>query len=111
MYELGDSAPALHAECGARLAELGFDLLVTVGAEADPIAEGARARGLPGRSSISVESPEEAGKWLKKELCEGDVALLKASRGVHLERAWEQLEALRSAEGRRETGTPHGREV
>jgi len=36
-----------------------------------------------------VETPEEAGKWLAREVRAGDVVLLKASRGVRLERALE----------------------
>jgi UDP-N-acetylmuramoyl-tripeptide--D-alanyl-D-alanine ligase len=44
-----------------------------------------------------VETPELAGEWLRENLGEGDVVLLKASRGVKLERA---LEVLR---GRRES--------
>jgi UDP-N-acetylmuramoyl-tripeptide--D-alanyl-D-alanine ligase len=38
-----------------------------------------------------VETAEEAGAWLRSELREGDVALLKASRGVKLERALQEL--------------------
>ena len=36
-----------------------------------------------------VATPEEAGAWLKREVKPGDVVLLKASRGVRLERALE----------------------
>jgi UDP-N-acetylmuramoyl-tripeptide--D-alanyl-D-alanine ligase len=41
-----------------------------------------------------VETPEQAGEMLARELREGDAVLMKASRGVRLERA---LEALRLA--------------
>jgi UDP-N-acetylmuramoyl-tripeptide--D-alanyl-D-alanine ligase len=40
-----------------------------------------------------VETPEQAGEWLRENLREGDVVLLKASRGVKLERALEALGA------------------
>ena len=36
-----------------------------------------------------VPTPEEAGQWLRREVKPGDVVLLKASRGVRLERALE----------------------
>jgi UDP-N-acetylmuramoyl-tripeptide--D-alanyl-D-alanine ligase len=36
-----------------------------------------------------VNTPEEAGEWLKREVRPGDAVLLKASRGVGLERALE----------------------
>jgi len=38
-----------------------------------------------------VETPEEAGAWLKANLRPGDAVLLKASRGVKLERALASL--------------------
>ena len=98
MFELGPAAGSLHAQCGARLAELGFDWLVTVGDEARAIAEGALAQGFPVGRSIHVASPEEAGEWLRDQLGEGDLVLLKASRAVHLESAWERLQPLRAAE-------------
>jgi UDP-N-acetylmuramoyl-tripeptide--D-alanyl-D-alanine ligase len=94
MFELGPSADALHAQCGARVAELGFDLLVTVGEEARGLAHGAQDRGLPASRHIHLASPEDAGKWLKEHLVEGDVVLLKGSRGVRLEGVWEQLGSM-----------------
>ena len=36
-----------------------------------------------------VATPEEAGEWLAAKPATGDVVLLKASRGVKLERALE----------------------
>jgi len=91
MFELGPAAGSLHAQCGARLAELGFDWLITVGEEARAIAQGALSHGHPAERSIHVASPEEAGVWLRRELRDGDLVLLKASRAVHLESSWEQL--------------------
>lgn len=97
MFELGPAAESLHARCGSRLAELGFDWLITVGDEARAIAQGARSHGLPAERSIHVASPEQAGAWLQSELREGDLVLLKASRAVHLETAWEQLAPFRTS--------------
>ena len=42
-----------------------------------------------------VATPEEAGEWLARETRDGDVVLLKASRGVKLERAVEVWQARR----------------
>jgi UDP-N-acetylmuramoyl-tripeptide--D-alanyl-D-alanine ligase len=41
-----------------------------------------------------VATPEEAGTWLAQETRDGDVVLLKASRGVKLEKALEKLSAV-----------------
>jgi UDP-N-acetylmuramoyl-tripeptide--D-alanyl-D-alanine ligase len=40
-----------------------------------------------------VATPEEAGAWLARETQPGDAVLLKASRGVKLERALEAWQA------------------
>jgi UDP-N-acetylmuramoyl-tripeptide--D-alanyl-D-alanine ligase len=52
------------------------------------------AAGQEGVSAIFVETPQEAGNWLKRNSRAGDVVLLKASRGVKLERALGALEGL-----------------
>ena len=47
-----------------------------------------------GQRAEFVATPEEAGEWLAREARDGDVVLLKASRGVKLERRsskWKEL--------------------
>jgi UDP-N-acetylmuramoyl-tripeptide--D-alanyl-D-alanine ligase len=44
-----------------------------------------------------VATPEEAGEWLVRETQAGDVVLLKASRGVKLERALETVVSHQSS--------------
>ena len=51
-----------------------------------------------GAKALFVETPEEAGEWLAKELRPGDAVLLKASRGVKLERALEKVKQLQGVE-------------
>jgi UDP-N-acetylmuramoyl-tripeptide--D-alanyl-D-alanine ligase len=70
----------------------GIDLVVGVRGEAASIVEGAKSTGA---EAIFVPTPEEAGAWLQENLRAGDAVLLKASRGVRLERA---LEVLQQAE-------------
>ncbi len=53
---------------------------------AQAIVEGAQTAGM---QAEFVSTPEEAGEWLRREVKPGDVVLLKASRGVRLERALE----------------------
>lgn len=92
MMELGAASEALHQRGGRRVAELGFNALFTVGDQARAFAEGARAAGLPPRALSHFDSPEEAASCLRELLREGDVVLFKASRAVHLEKAWGALE-------------------
>ena len=88
MLELGPEGAALHAACGRRMAEQGVDGGVGVRGLAGALVEAAERGGAAARF---VETPEAAGAWLKENLRAGDVVLLKASRGVKLERALEAL--------------------
>ena len=88
MLELGVEAKELHAACGRRMAEQGVDFVVGVRGAAEAIVEAAREGGTAG---LFVASPEDAGEWLVANVGEGDVVLLKASRGVRLEKALEVL--------------------
>jgi UDP-N-acetylmuramoyl-tripeptide--D-alanyl-D-alanine ligase len=60
-----------------------------VGPLAAHILEGALEAGAASSRLRSVASAEEAGRLLLEELREGDVVLLKGSRGIGLERAIE----------------------
>jgi UDP-N-acetylmuramoyl-tripeptide--D-alanyl-D-alanine ligase len=88
MLELGANAAALHRECGEAAAAAGIDVVAGVRGNAKFLVEGAASGGA---ESCYFEAPEETGAWLKKELRAGDAVLLKASRGVRLERALEPL--------------------
>lgn len=88
MLELGPEGARLHAQCGLAAAEAGLDVVIGVRGLAANLVQAAKARGV---KAEFVESPEQAGKWLRENLREGDVVLLKASRGVRLERALEAL--------------------
>ncbi len=48
------------------------------------IVEGAASANVDGEF---VATPEEAGEWLRHNVKPGDLVLVKASRGVRLERA------------------------
>ena len=88
MLELGTGARELHAACGLRMAEHGVDFVLGVRGLAEAIVVAARDGGSEG---LFVASPEEAGEWLVANVGEGDVVLLKASRGVRLEKALAAL--------------------
>lgn len=90
MLELGTESVSLHTACGVAAAEAGLDLVAGVGGDAKSIADAARAAGV---KAMFFETPEAAGEWLRKTAGPGDVVLLKASRGVRLERALENWRA------------------
>jgi UDP-N-acetylmuramoyl-tripeptide--D-alanyl-D-alanine ligase len=89
MRELGETGAELHREVGQFAARLPIDRIVGVGPLATHFLDGALEAGVPASNLRSVETAEEAGRALLEELQEGDVVLLKASRGVGLERAIE----------------------
>ena len=93
MLELGPEGEELHRGCGRHIAEKAIDVLLGVRGLAAATVEAARQAGM--RAEF-VATPEEAGGWLARETRDGDVVLLKASRGVKLEKAldtWKQRSA------------------
>jgi UDP-N-acetylmuramoyl-tripeptide--D-alanyl-D-alanine ligase len=81
MLELGRDADRLHVCCGEHMRSRGVDIVIGVRGHAAALAEGAGAIG------VFASTPEEAGSWMREHLQPGDAVLLKASRGVRLERA------------------------
>jgi len=100
MLELGPTGEKLHADAGRHAAEKKIDLVIGVRGLAKALVEAASAGGPNARY---VETPEEAGELLARELRPGDAVLLKASRGVKLERALERLQQMRS--GKQKVGS------
>ena len=84
MLELGLEAESLHAACGLRMAERGVGMVVGVRGAAKAMVGAAQTGGA---EAVFVASAEEAGEWMKANVRAGDAVLLKASRGVRLERA------------------------
>jgi UDP-N-acetylmuramoyl-tripeptide--D-alanyl-D-alanine ligase len=95
MLELGPSSEQLHRDCGREIAAKGLDFLLGVRGQAQAMVDAARQAGM---AAEFVATPEEAGEWLARETRDGDVVLLKASRGVKLEKA---LESWKEVVGRR----------
>lgn len=89
MLELGPDGPLLHYKCGEYMGKRGVDVVVGVRGEAASIVEGASAAGA---TALFLATPEDAGAWLKQNLQSGDAVLMKASRGVRLERALDVLQ-------------------
>ncbi|HZY71594.1 MAG TPA: UDP-N-acetylmuramoyl-tripeptide--D-alanyl-D-alanine ligase [Edaphobacter sp.] len=86
MLELGPEGEALHAACGRRMAERGVTALVGVRGLAESMVRAAQTAGI---EAVFVADAIEAGEWLQANVRAGDAVLLKASRGVRLERALE----------------------
>jgi UDP-N-acetylmuramoyl-tripeptide--D-alanyl-D-alanine ligase len=84
MLELGERSLDLHRRVARRAVDLGLDGLVIVDGDAEGVAMEEAAGSLP--RLLRVGTPQEAAAPLLQWLRPGDRLLLKASRGVALER-------------------------
>jgi UDP-N-acetylmuramoyl-tripeptide--D-alanyl-D-alanine ligase len=106
MLELGDAHDAGHRDVGEAAADVA-DLLVVVGLGARGIADGARAAGFPSASIETVSDRDAALDLLARRLRDGDVVLVKASRGIELDRLVDGL--IPSLESRTDPGSADAR--
>ncbi len=93
MLELGPDADALHRACGEHMRACGVDAVIGVRGHAAAMVDGA------GSVATFTATPEEAGAWMLANLREGDAVLLKASRGVRLEKALDALKEVPKESG------------
>jgi len=92
MLELGPAGEEMHRQAGRHMADKHIDVLVGVRGLAQAMVEDAKRAGM--RAEFAA-TPEQAGEWLAGEARAGDAVLLKASRGVKLEKALETWELRR----------------
>ena len=92
MLELGKGAATGHRDVGTAAAAT-CDQLVVVGSGASGIAAGARTAGLDASRIVEVRDREAAFDLLRARLRDGDVVLIKASRGVELDLLVDELRA------------------
>jgi UDP-N-acetylmuramoyl-tripeptide--D-alanyl-D-alanine ligase len=89
--ELGSLTELAHFRLGEAVAEAGIEHLVTVGARAKRIGEGALANGMDAERIRPCSTVEEASEVLDDLLSPGDIVLVKASRSMGLERVVEGI--------------------
>jgi len=98
MLELGEHSEKLHTEIGHFLVEMGVEELYTFGTLSRRINQGARDKGLPRRHTHHFSDMDLMVNELDADLRPGDVILVKASRGMRLERVQESLKDRLGAE-------------
>ncbi len=91
MLELGEGSSSFHKEAGRQIALSGWDVLVTVGPLSLYIAEGAKNSGMPLHRIFSFQNSEEAAEHIAGLLRDGDLVLVKGSRGIRTEKIVEKI--------------------
>lgn len=86
MFELGADEKELHRSVGEHAKAIGIDELITIGNLAENIAEGGNGRHFRDKEAFI----EVLGEYIRP----GDLVLVKASRGMHLEEIVERLRTL-----------------
>jgi UDP-N-acetylmuramoyl-tripeptide--D-alanyl-D-alanine ligase len=90
MLELGAQEAAGHYQVGRRAADV-VSLLVTVGERGRLIGAGALESGMAQERVAHMADNEQAIAYLQTEIQEGDVLLIKGSRGMSMEQIVEAL--------------------
>lgn len=86
MRELGSSSASLHEELGSWVGKVAFDKVYFIGEDHAAFARGLEKAGYKNASLILPDFVESSGKDLADYLKDGDIAVVKASRGTKLER-------------------------
>ncbi|MEW5806444.1 MAG: UDP-N-acetylmuramoyl-tripeptide--D-alanyl-D-alanine ligase [Acidobacteriota bacterium] len=89
MLELGSDAPMLHAAIGEKIAEAGVELLVGVGELSAFTLGAAASRGL--KACRHFPDSKQASDAVAGLVLEGDLILVKGSRGMKMEVVIEKL--------------------
>jgi UDP-N-acetylmuramoyl-tripeptide--D-alanyl-D-alanine ligase len=95
MLELGAGGRQMHREVGTFLADQGIGHLVACGVLGRELAEGARRGGMPTDRITELPDAAAAGAALVSMVRQGDVVLVKASRGMRMEQVVEAMTGLR----------------
>ncbi len=89
MRELGGFAEGEHRRVGHAAAKNNVAVLAAFGPDAAPMSETAAADGVTARHE--ADDSEALFDWLRSQLREGDLILVKGSRGIRMERFIERL--------------------
>ncbi|HLV32444.1 MAG TPA: UDP-N-acetylmuramoyl-tripeptide--D-alanyl-D-alanine ligase [Chitinispirillaceae bacterium] len=95
MLELGSSSKRLHKELGKMLARAQIRRLVTVGEWASEVAQAAINEGINKRNVSIADNAHKALEAVNEIIRQGDMVLLKGSRGIHLETVFENYKGKR----------------
>jgi len=91
MLELGKKEQQYHLQAGKQVVGYGWDVLVTVGPLSVHMAEGARKAGMAKNQIHSFQDSDETAAAIWRLVQEGDLILVKGSRGIQTEKIVDRL--------------------
>jgi UDP-N-acetylmuramoyl-tripeptide--D-alanyl-D-alanine ligase len=91
MLELGEMATTAHRSLGQYIGRAGIDLLYACGEFGGEVVDGAIESGMQAERAYRCEDTEEIAASLKYILRDGDILLVKGSRGMRMERVIELI--------------------
>ena len=93
MLELGEGEREFHRRAGQTAAKAGWDVLVAIGPLAALIAAGAAGAGMSAAAIHRFDDSEAAAAVIRDIVRDGDLVLVKGSRGMKTEAVVEALKA------------------
>ncbi len=108
MLELGPTSSELHREAGRAAASRKLDWVIGVQGDAESVVQSAIAAGHPSARAKFFASSAEAGTFVGDLMRQGDLLLVKGSRGVKMERIVEALDARFARANEQPTPVAHG---
>jgi len=94
MLELGDAAGFFHVKAGGQAARAGWNVLITIGPLGRSMAESARAAGIRPEHVYVFATSEEAAAQVSAIIREGDLILVKGSRGMRTEKVVDKIKDI-----------------
>ncbi|MCP4604050.1 MAG: UDP-N-acetylmuramoyl-tripeptide--D-alanyl-D-alanine ligase [Proteobacteria bacterium] len=91
MLELGDQTEKEHLSLGRHIVDMGIELLVTMGEGGALINRGASDAGFSRDKCLSASDQASAADLVQERINEGDIVLVKGSRGMQMEKVVLQL--------------------
>jgi UDP-N-acetylmuramoyl-tripeptide--D-alanyl-D-alanine ligase len=86
MLEMGSLASSLHEELGELVGKTGFDKVYFIGASHEAFEKGLKKSGYKNVFNIAKDFKDETAREFANNLRPGDMAMVKGSRGMKLER-------------------------
>jgi UDP-N-acetylmuramoyl-tripeptide--D-alanyl-D-alanine ligase len=94
MLELGEAGPEFHRKAGQTAARSGWDVLVAIGPLGAFMAEGAAGEGMRAGAIHRFPDSGSAAAAISGIVRDGDLVLVKGSRGMRTETIVDALKAL-----------------